>query len=90
MCCNFAYYWKLSYCDFVFGLTVCFVVQRKEIFSPVAKYFLLPSRQAPCEQILDREVAILHAPIIRSITGKFLTELSFLYNIFIGITAHFC
>lgn len=31
MCCIFAYYWKLS--EFVFGLTVCSVVQKKEIFS---------------------------------------------------------
>lgn len=89
MCCNSGYYWKLSYYGFVFGLTVCFVVQKKEIFSPVAKSFLLPSHQAPCEQILDRDVATVHALVILSITQKFLTELPLLYNIFLGIIAQF-
>ena len=89
MCCNFAYYWKLCYCEFVFVLTVCFVVQKKDIFSPVAKSFLLPSHQTPCEQIQDRDVATLHAPVILSITGKFLTELSLVYNILLRIIAQF-
>lgn len=85
MCCNFAYYWKLSFCDFVFGLTVCFVAQKGGIFLPVAEPFL-PS-QSPCEQMLDRDVATVQAPVILPITGKFLTELSFIYNILLGIVA---
>lgn len=67
MCCNFAYYWKLSYCEFVFGFIGCFVVQEEEFFLPVAKSFLLPSHQAPCEQIQDRDVATVHVPLIFSI-----------------------
>lgn len=77
MCCNFAYYWKLSYYEFVFGLTGCFVVQEEEFFLPEAKSFLLPSHQAPYEQIQGRDVATAHVPLIFSITVSiyFLTKL---------------